>query len=60
VTSVDVTNMGDLTINFADELRIRIFPAGTTGEFWRVFEQNDVTKECVCGGIDGRIHYEAK
>jgi hypothetical protein len=43
VMSVDATDYGDLTVEFSGGYTLRVFPASSRGEFWRLFvsDSND-------------------
>jgi hypothetical protein len=49
VEDLDVDNYGGLTIKLTDRFRLRVFPTGSRGEFWRIFRKGDLGSHCVCG-----------
>jgi hypothetical protein len=44
--------VGDLVIGLSGGFRIRVFPAGSKGEFWRLFKKGDPDSHFVCEGHD--------
>jgi hypothetical protein len=48
VQDVDVSKYGDLELKLTGGLRLRVFPAGSRGEFWRVFRKDDLGSHFVC------------
>ncbi len=51
VLSVDVNPIGDLTIQLSGPFVIEAFPMGSTGEFWRLFKDDDAGPHYVCEGM---------
>jgi hypothetical protein len=47
VTSVETTAYGDIAIAMTGGYRLRVFPSGSTGEDWRLFEQGDLKSHIV-------------
>lgn len=53
VDSVHVDGYGDLSVELSGGFRIRAFPNGSTGEFWRIFKKNDLSSHYVCEAPGG-------
>lgn len=47
VTGVSSTAFGDLEITLTGQFKLRLFPSGSRGEFWRVFAKGDLTSHLV-------------
>jgi hypothetical protein len=48
VEDADVDSYGGVVIKLTGGFRLRIFPAGSRGEFWRVFRKDDLDSHYVC------------
>lgn len=48
VEGVDAEASGDVTIELTGSYRLRVFPAGSRGEFWRIFNMIDDKNYFVC------------
>lgn len=52
VKSVDADEFGGASISFDHGFLLRLFPAGTRGEDWRLFQpETDVSHLVVSGGV---------
>jgi hypothetical protein len=56
VEHAEVNELGDLTLTFTGGTRLRVFPAGCNGEFWRIFKKGDLESHFVCEGKFGAGH----
>jgi hypothetical protein len=53
VTGVDASELGDLTVSLSGSYVLRVFPASTSGEVWRLLSPHTETPHFVVSLADG-------
>jgi len=60
VIEANSDNFGDLLVVLSGGFRLRVFPAGSRGEFWRVFKKGDLDSHFICEGQNAAEGHEAE
>ena len=50
VTAASANKFGDLTIDLTGGFQLDVFPAGSRGEFWRIFKHGDLNSHFIWEG----------